>query len=138
MPTTVYPAPHGAKAWANRVDPVRTAEDMLKGAFWKGYEDYKSMIQSSFKNFDEERPTFASDNGFVRSALLAYNAHYRLTIRPEDVWFSILAQLATYINARAEELRAFFVSHEGRKTLEVNQEVGHRSKADMSHDSRYG
>jgi hypothetical protein len=42
-----------------------------------------------------------------------------LTIRPEDVWFSILCQLNFYINAHAEELREYFVAHEGQKELIV-------------------
>ena len=35
----------------------------------------------------------------------AYNEHHRLVIRPEDVWFAILTQLGSYINAHAEDLR---------------------------------
>jgi len=49
----------------------------------------------------------------------AYNGHYHLTIRPEDVWFAILTQLSFYINAHADDLHAVFVAHEGQKKLEV-------------------
>lgn len=49
----------------------------------------------------------------------AYSRHHHLSIRPEDVWFSILAQLSFYINANAEELRSLFVAHEGQKGLVV-------------------
>jgi hypothetical protein len=42
-----------------------------------------------------------------------------LTIRPEDVWFSILTQLSLFINAHAEDLRSLFVAHEGQKELTV-------------------
>ena len=59
-------------------------------------------------------------SGFVNAAILAYNQHYKLIIRPEDVWFSILTQLNAYINANAEELRDIFVAHEGKKGLELH------------------
>jgi hypothetical protein len=62
-------------------------------------------------------------NGFVRTCILAYSEHHHLYIRPEDVWFAILNQLSFYINAHAEELRKFFVSHDGQKQLAV-VEVG--------------
>jgi hypothetical protein len=42
-----------------------------------------------------------------------------LTIRPEDIWFAIISQISFYINANAEELRDYFVSHEGQKELIV-------------------
>jgi hypothetical protein len=53
------------------------------------------------------------------AAFHAYSSHHHLTIRPEDVWFSILSQLNFYINAHAEELRNYFVSHAGQKELTV-------------------
>lgn len=58
-------------------------------------------------------------SGFVDGAILAYNKHYNLVIRPEDIWFSILTQLNAYINANAEELRDLFVSHKGQKDLKI-------------------
>jgi hypothetical protein len=56
-----------------------------------------------------------ASNDFVNTVLKAYNQHYHLVIRPEDVWFSILVQLNVYINAHAEELRSMFVAHSGQK-----------------------
>ena len=62
-------------------------------------------------------------NGFVQACILAYNQHHHLYIRPEDVWFAILSRLSFYINAHAEELRKFFVSHHGQEPLVV-REIG--------------
>ncbi|KAL8756547.1 MAG: hypothetical protein Q9184_004461 [Pyrenodesmia sp. 2 TL-2023] len=64
-------------------------------------------------------PSAGQGNGFVRACHLAYSKHHHLTLRPEDIWFAILSQLSFHINAHAEELRSFFVAHEGREELEV-------------------
>ncbi|KAI1097428.1 hypothetical protein F4804DRAFT_347189 [Jackrogersella minutella] len=52
-----------------------------------------------------ETNIFPPSNGFVRAAYSAYRNHYHLTIRPEDVWISILSQ-------------DFFVEHAEKKELE--------------------
>lgn len=52
-------------------------------------------------------------------AIKAYSHHYHLNIRPEDVWFAIIAQLSFYINLHAEELRGKFVAFEGKKELKA-------------------
>jgi hypothetical protein len=71
-----------------------------------------------------------SRNGFVRAVYHAYSSHHHLVLRPDDVWFAILSQLSFFINAHAEELRAFFVEHEGKKKLEV-MDVGTIHTADF-------
>lgn len=53
------------------------------------------------------------------AAYHAYSSHHHLIIRPEDVWFAILSQTNFFINAHAEELRSYFVTHDGQKELEV-------------------
>ncbi|KAF2035622.1 hypothetical protein EK21DRAFT_96816 [Setomelanomma holmii] len=53
----------------------------------------------------------------------AYSTHHHLTIRPDDIWFTILSQMNFYINANAEDLRAHFVAHDGQKEL-VIRDVG--------------
>ncbi|KAF9373495.1 hypothetical protein CPC16_001833 [Podila verticillata] len=60
-----------------------------------------------------------NNNGFVDTALKAYNEHHHLVIRPNDVWISILSQFNFFVNANAEKLRHLFVAHEGQKELSV-------------------
>ncbi|KAJ4026630.1 hypothetical protein NW752_001581 [Fusarium irregulare] len=50
------------------------------------------------------------------------NNHHHLTIRPEDVWFAIITQLSSYINANAAKLSRLFVSHKGKKELVIRQD----------------
>src|SRR5436190_1799082 len=52
-------------------------------------------------------PSF--NNGFVGTALRAYNGHHRLILRPDDIWIAILTQFNLFVNARAENLRHLFV-----------------------------
>ena len=80
----------------------------------------RKIVKSSYTNLSPAHPpAFSSKNGFVHACVEAYNQHLHLHIRPEDVWFSILTQVSTYVNAHSEELRHIFVSHEGQKELEL-------------------
>jgi hypothetical protein len=63
-------------------------------------------------------PTLLADrNGFVHSVTEAYNNHYHLIIRPDDMWITIVTQFSAYVNAHAEELGDSFVAHEGQKEV---------------------
>lgn len=118
MPITLTTAAYSPRKW--ETPNVSTAEELFKHSCPNHHEHSRKLIQSSF-----QRKTFrtshisASRNGFVWAVFLAYSHHHNLTIRPEDVWFTILTQLSFFINAHAEDLRSFFVSHEGQKQLEV-------------------
>ncbi|KAJ7264370.1 hypothetical protein C8J57DRAFT_1624994 [Mycena rebaudengoi] len=59
-------------------------------------------------------------NGFVDTVISAYSQHHALTIRPDDVWLSILVQFNFFVNANTELLRGNFVAHEGKKHLVVS------------------
>jgi hypothetical protein len=116
MPVTVRPASHAAREWSSKNRSL-SAEGLLRDACPKQFQTCKTIIQSSFNKFDSSSPTFPSKNGFILAAISAYSHHHHLTLRPEDIWFAILTQLSLYVNAHAEELRAFFVAHEGKKEL---------------------
>ncbi|KAK3290464.1 uncharacterized protein B0H64DRAFT_412426 [Chaetomium fimeti] len=62
---------------------------------------------------------FPSSDSFVRGAIQAWGEHLHLEIRPEEVWFTVLAQLNFYMHANAEEVRHLFVKHEGQETIFV-------------------
>jgi hypothetical protein len=140
MPVTVKPAPHGANAFLvpGNFPQAANVEELFQRTCWNEANKLKeiNIIQSSFEKLCREDVVFSTANGklllsqpysiqsnkrpgFVDAAILAYNQHYKLLIRPEDIWFSILTQLNAYINANAEELRDLFVSHEGQKDLQI-------------------
>lgn len=122
MPVTLQVVDHQATGWTQEKTP--DSEKLLAEACPKHSRRSKRLIQTSFtrRQFREGHIS-SSNNGFVWAAYHAYSYHHHLIIRPEDVWFAILTQLSFYINAHAEELRSFFVAHEGRKHLhlEVNE-----------------
>lgn len=132
MPVTIYPAPHGTnEARSGAYGVAQTSEELLREALPKDYaEKFKGMIQSSFPDkFDSEDYEIApSKSGFVKAAVEAYNHHHHLIVRPEEVWFTILAQLAIYVNGHAEEVRSYFVPHEGKKQTIIVDEEGTGSR----------
>ncbi|OGM47921.1 hypothetical protein ABOM_002690 [Aspergillus bombycis] len=128
MPVTLTVAKHGAEEW--RAEKATTAEELLEGTSARDYRRCKRLVQSSFDenrvdgtHILQERHISPSENGLVRAVFAAYSNHHHLIIRPEDVWFAILSQLGFYINAHAEELRSYFVSHEGQKELTVKSVI---------------
>lgn len=118
MPVTIKTAAHSANLCEFEKLSKFTAEDLLKESCKKEYKDCQELIQSSFE-FKSEFALHSSPNAFVHGAVEAYSRHYHLVWRPEDVWFAILAQLSSYVNKHAEELRGKFVAHEGKKELEI-------------------
>ena len=59
------------------------------------------------------------NNGFLDAFLNAYNNHGDVKITPDDVWLVILLYFSKYVNDNAEQLRSAFVTHQGKKKLEV-------------------
>lgn len=72
-----------------------------------------------FSTFGESKICTSFDNGFVAAAFHAYSNHHHLVLRPDDVWLAVTRNFADYVNAHAETMRHLFVSHEGKKDLEV-------------------
>src|ERR1700761_3733619 len=120
MPVVVHPASHPPRRWlGQRAMPAGSPEALLKDACSNEHERFKWMIRSSFNDIQPSKCIHASTNGFVHAVIGAYSYHNHLRIRPEDVWFAILTQLSFHVNAHAEELRSFFVAHEGKKHLVI-------------------
>jgi len=65
----------------------------------------------------------ALHNSLAGAIYQAYNKHYKLTLRPDDIWLSIVIVLSDYINCHAEEMRKLFVKHEGKKQLVVQSSI---------------
>ena len=104
-----------AKWWLTQ----RWREEILRYACHNGFLRGDSILDPSFP---EKETLSAARNGFVVAALNAHVQHSHLVLRPEDLWFAILTQFSFYVNARAGQLRGYFVEHEGRKKLEILQE----------------
>ncbi|RSL94618.1 hypothetical protein CEP52_012521 [Fusarium oligoseptatum] len=77
-----------------------------------------SLLLSSFSNLEN---TYPSSDGFIRGALDAWAHHQHLQLRPDEVWFEILAQLNFYMGAHAEDLRDLFVSHAKKEEILVKE-----------------
>lgn len=75
----------------------------------------KGRILSTIGSENGFAPPFS--NGFIGTAFMAYSKHHHLTFRPDDVWSAIMISLAGYVNAHSEEMRSFFVEHQGKKEL---------------------
>jgi hypothetical protein len=58
-------------------------------------------------------------NGFVHTILHAWEQDLHLTLRPDDIWLCILTQFSFFVNARAEALRGFFLTHQGKQNVTV-------------------
>ncbi|KAF5713780.1 hypothetical protein FMUND_7759 [Fusarium mundagurra] len=118
MPVTVA-IPNGkVRSWNG---PKEDTSQLLRVVNSQEANGCKQIIQSSFSvnGSPEESHVTASRNGLVWSCFYAYSNHFHLTIRPEDIWFSIITQLSAYINANSEKMRDYFVSHDDQKKLEV-------------------
>jgi len=61
------------------------------------------------------------DAGLLSTVFDAYNEHYNLRTGPEDWWYTIIQTVALAIdaNSKKEQVRNFFVQHEGKKKLVV-------------------
>ena len=118
MPVTLQIGDIAPRAW--KQDTVTTASDLFSGTSRKEFNRSKRIIQSSLLNqYLASNVVSPSKNGLVYTLHHAWSGHHHLTLRPEDIWFAILSQLSFYVNAHGEELRAFFVAHEGQEELET-------------------
>ncbi|POR32360.1 Uncharacterized protein TPAR_07420 [Tolypocladium paradoxum] len=64
---------------------------------------------------------FASSDSLVRGAVDAWAQHQHLVLRPDVVWFEVLAQLNFYMSKHGEELRHLFVDFAGKQEIEVRE-----------------
>jgi hypothetical protein len=59
---------------------------------------------------------------FVQAVHIAYSRHVPLTITPDVIFYLISSAISLHINQNSEELRKVFVSHEGKKKLELRRD----------------
>ncbi|KAF9947244.1 hypothetical protein BGZ72_010751 [Mortierella alpina] len=128
MPITINPCERPLGALNTRHSTPKSADYYINSPFdivQARFQQRGEVFQCSFPI--PSRESSAKDliipamsfNGFVDSAMKAYNEHHHLVIRPDDVWIAILSQFSLFVNANAEKLRHLFVAHEGKKELKV-------------------
>lgn len=136
MPVTVTPSPEkiglnqdltvttnaallqsSSQAWTINVHPQRLR--WINTNKKVGRED-RRVLQSSFGDNLGGKSVIPYGNGFVDGVIRAFNQDLHLVLRPDDVWLAILTQFSMYVNGHAEELRPFFVEHQGKKDLAVD------------------
>ena len=123
-----------AEVWPDK--KATSDAEFLKDSCYALSKETKDVIQSSFACSSlEQNHITPSENGLVYAAYHAYSDHNHLTLRPDDIWLAVLSQTGFFINAHAEELRRFFVSHEGQKELCV-VEAGSLNFADFGQIAR--
>jgi hypothetical protein len=139
MPVTFQPAKHQAniipppRQWAEEPPATR----ILRGACYDQFKKCGEIFQSSLdqKVSDDSQNIIPYRNGFVHTVIQCYNGHNALVIRPDDVWLAILTQFNFFVNGNAEQLRKQFVSHKGKKELEI-QTIGTRYTVDFGFMAR--
>lgn len=120
--------------------PGGTPKPLLLSATPVGATDYDSILRTSaaseFPNSSVDiilssysgtlgaetanaTEIFPSSDSFIHGAIQAWGEHLHLELRPEEVWFTVLAQLNFYMDANAEKVRHLFVKHEGQETIVV-------------------
>ena len=62
------------------------------------------------------------DHPFLAAAFRAFQSHYPLTLRPDDIWLLLTQGLALHVRANSEELRPRFVPHDGRVDIQVRRD----------------
>lgn len=131
MPVTIKVASHDARPVTMRTkdgagDPQKqTSQGVLESIAHEDKKDIgdilqtqKGMVQTSLTDERlKDMQMYPEDHGLIRAAFHAYSYHHNLVLRPEDIWFAILAQFSFYVNAHSEELRKHFVAHKGKKGL---------------------
>lgn len=113
MPVTIKTAGHNATKFSVPPSLKDGAEAFFQ--YDAAYRQVATKILAS--SFDTTKRVYPKQNGFVHTALDAYNRHYNLIIRPDDVWISIITLFSFFVNANAETLRSRFVAHDGKKNL---------------------
>ncbi|KAF4425194.1 hypothetical protein F53441_14170 [Fusarium austroafricanum] len=115
----------------SRVEPLpferdgiaTSAEDLFRRSCPEEVEDtpyVASLLASSFEALEAGgRSVFPSSDGFVRGAVEAWAKHEHLILRPDEIWFEILAQMNVYMSRHAESLRGLFVEHAEKQKIVV-------------------
>lgn len=107
---------HASKTWTIDVLEARRVRTNKK----IGPESRQVLFQS-FEDMKKNNVSLVPyRHGLVEVIIRAFQQDLHLKLRPDDVWLSIMGQFSFYVNGHAEEMRRFFVTHEGKKQLVVD------------------
>lgn len=95
---------------ANFLGTSTHSEEVIEACELKDDDSRKWVSQSS------------SCHGFFAGALAAFDGHYPFTIKPDHIFQLILEGWSQHVDKHPEELRACFVSHEGKKTIRIRRD----------------
>ena len=87
----------------------------------------RKHIKSKIPFLGSRKKVLSNGNyGFFSAVVESYNTHSILDMRPDDWFFTFVQKLALAIDkqAKTDEVRKFFVNHEGKKKLTVNFSTG--------------
>ncbi|GAB1310438.1 hypothetical protein MFIFM68171_00648 [Madurella fahalii] len=120
MPVTVV-LPHKPLPLPDRkrLAPVTDAAQIISGASRVHSKNQVDVWAGSWHRLRVKDGIHSSADSFVRGAYEAWARHMHFAIRPDEVWFAILAQLCLYMGNKenAENLRHLFVDHEGKEEI---------------------
>ncbi|KAF9957867.1 hypothetical protein BGZ70_009373 [Mortierella alpina] len=131
MPITVFPSTKPLEA-VRAHDALQPTSYYSSNPFVMFAQDYGYPRSKPGKVFQASFPKPSLDssekdlmmpasnyNGFVNTALEAYNRHHHLKLRPDDIWITILSQFNLCVNGNADVMRHHFVAHSGKKELVI-------------------
>ncbi|KAL4722985.1 hypothetical protein ACLX1H_010226 [Fusarium chlamydosporum] len=116
--TPVAPLPLSQQGVATSADDLFRTSCPEEVAYSNPYTP--SLLASSFSDDDfSAGRVFPSSGGFIRGAVEAWAQHQHFVLRPDEVWFEVLAQMNLYMSAYSENVRDLFVEHAGRDKIVV-------------------
>eukprot|EP01084_Bolivina_argentea_P196956 337606_1 len=121
---TFWPTPN-CKPSTTRIDTETMSMDTILSK-----ENCKSS--AAYSNPEDEIVNNGARNSFIVSSLRAWSEHYPFRFRPEHIWLLILQSVAVHVDQNAEKLRDKYVTHEGKKTLEIEVSANPSAKEWMS------
>jgi len=112
------------------VDPRETPEEKPARTLLHEYmkiaerymDDDRKHVRNKITALGSREYVSSNGNyGFFSAVMECYNNHWVLDMRPDDWFYTFVQKIALAIDkqAKTEEVRKFFVDHEGKKTLTV-------------------
>ncbi|RNA45022.1 conserved domain [Brachionus plicatilis] len=84
---------------------------------------HPSKVQFTKTELDYQTKIISSKlHPFVNAVHLAYANHLNLILTPDVIWYLILSGTSIHIDVNSEELRANFVEHEEKKTINIRRD----------------